>query len=108
MGWVLKLDMAMVICLECSLILISMIANSLMDPALFIDPLVLYTGIGTGSLYVFSPFSLANLSSIVVPVHPESNRVMMSRVSPNGVFKVALISNMLLDCLLHCMNLSFY
>ena len=84
-----------------------MIMNSHMDLALFIDLSALYTGIGTGSLYVFSPFSLANLSSIVVPVHPESNRVMMSRVSPDGVSKVTLISNALSDCLLHYTNLGF-
>ena len=107
MRWVLRFDMAMVICSEWSLILISTIVNSLMDPVLFIDLSTLYTGIGTGNLYVFSPFSLANLSSIVVPVHPESNRVMTSRVSPNGVSKVALISNALSDCLLCCMNLGF-
>ena len=71
------------------------------------DPSKLYTGIGTGNLYIFSPFSLANLSSIVVPVHPESNRVMTLKVSPYGVSKVALISNALSDYLLHCMNLGF-
>ena len=107
MGWVLRLDMAMVICLEWSLILISMIANSHIDPALFMDLSALYTEIGTDNLYVFSPFSLANLSSIVVLVHPESNRIMMSRVSPDGVSKVALISNVLSDCLLCCTNLDF-
>ena len=72
------------------------------------DLSTLYTGISTGNLYVFSPFSFANLSSIVVPVHPESNRVMTSRVLPNGLSKVALISNALSDCLLHCTNLGFY
>ena len=72
------------------------------------DSSALYTGIGTGSLYVFSPFSLANLLSIVVPVHLESNRVMMLRVSPDGVSKVALISNVLSDCLLCYTNLGFY
>ena len=99
----------MAIYLEWSPILISTIANSnsLMDPVLFIDLSALYTGIDTGSLYIFSPFSLANLSSIIVPVHLESNRVMMSRVSPDGVSKVAFISNALLDCLLCCMNLGF-
>ena len=83
------------------------IVNSHMDPALFINLSALYIGIGTSSLYVFSPFSLANLLLIVIPVHPESNRVMMLRVSPNGVSKVALILNALSDCLLCYMNLSF-
>ena len=107
MGWVLKLDMAITICSEWSLIFILTIANSLIDPVLFMDLSALYTGIGTGSWYIFSPFSLANLLSIVVPVHPESNRVITSRVSPDGVSKVAMISNALLDCLLCCTNLSF-
>ena len=71
------------------------------------DPSALYTGIDTGNLYVFSPFSLANLSSMVVLVHPESNRVMTLRVSPDGLSMVALISNALSDCLLHCTNLGF-
>ena len=72
------------------------------------DQFTLYTGIGTGNLYVFSPFSLANLSSMVVPVHPKSNRVMMSRVSPDGLSRVAFILNALSDCLLRCTNLGFY
>ena len=83
------------------------IANSLMDPALFIDPSALYTGIGTGNLYVFSSFSLANLPSMVILVHPESSKVITLRVSPDGVSKVTFISNTLSNCLLHYTNLGF-
>ena len=100
--------MAMAICSEWSLILISTIVNSHMDSALFIDLSVLYTGIGTGNLYVFSPFSLVSLSLIVVLVHLKSNKVMTLRISPNGVSKVVLILNALSDCLLCCMNFGFY
>ena len=66
-----------------------------------------YTGIDTGNSYVFSPFSFANLSSIVVLVQPESNRVITLKVSPEEVSMTVTTSKALSDHLLCCMNLGF-